>query len=350
MKFLSKRLYLRLFLILFCTLLSACGPSSEELAATSAAQTAAAATNTPVPSATPEPTPTPTPVPYDLSLIVTGEENAPVIGATVVLAENGDIQNTDDVGQTFWYALPEETVNLSVSAQGYLSQDITEVIDRGINQLTINLERDPHGVLPSDACGPGEKLLYLEDFQDDHAQGWPEIEARAQGWDLIPHPDSAGNKVIKYSSSITDTQMFYDDGTYEDAVWRISVMPRGKPETIRFYWHQNEDPGTYTVINYEWGVIIGRSDGSTDINLGEVGRFLKENEWQTFEISTYDDTLEVWLDKILVFRYNDPKPLPGGHIGLELWASENEETMVYFDNLAVCELSAPFVPIPTSEP
>ena len=139
-----------------------------------------------------------------------------------------------------------------------------------------------------------------------NAQGWPEIETRAQGWDLLPHPDSTGNKVIKYSSSITDTQMFYQDGTYEDAVWRISVLPQGKPETIRFYWHQNEDTGTYTVINYEWGVIIGRSDGSADINLGEVGRFLKENEWQTFEISTYDDTLEVWLDSILVFRYDDP--------------------------------------------
>ena len=345
-----KNIGLGFIILLVGLVASGCGPSPEELAATSVAQTAAAATNTPVPTSTPEPTPTATPIPYDLSLIVVGEEDAPIIGASIKLAEEGDTQISDDVGQVFWYDLPGEVVNISVSAQGYFPQDLSETIDRGVNQITINLERDPHGILPSEACGPGEKLVYLEDFQDDHAQGWPEIEARAQGWDLIPHPDSAGNKVIKYSSSITDTQMFYDDGTYEDAVWRISVMPRGKPETIRFYWHQNEDPGTYTVINYEWGVIIGRSDGSTDINLGEVGRFLKENEWQTFEISTYDDTLEVWLDKILVFRYNDPKPLPGGHIGLELWASENEETMVYFDNLAVCELSAPFVPIPTSEP
>lgn len=73
MNFLSKRFYFVLLLILFCILLGSCGPSPEELAATSAAQTAAAATNTPIPSATPEPTisppptdtsiPAPTPIP-----------------------------------------------------------------------------------------------------------------------------------------------------------------------------------------------------------------------------------------------------------------------------------------------
>jgi len=60
-----------LFLLLTAVLLSACGPSPEELAATSAAETAAAATSTPAitptsaPTLTPKPTltPTPTPVP-----------------------------------------------------------------------------------------------------------------------------------------------------------------------------------------------------------------------------------------------------------------------------------------------
>jgi len=76
-----KRIDLFIALLLFCILLSACGPSPEELAATSAAETAAAATstptitptytpttpptatNTPVPSDTPKPTLTPTPAP-----------------------------------------------------------------------------------------------------------------------------------------------------------------------------------------------------------------------------------------------------------------------------------------------
>lgn len=62
--FITKKFKLGLSLMLFCILLSACGPSPEELAATSAAQTAAAATNTPVPpTVTPTPTPTPTVAP-----------------------------------------------------------------------------------------------------------------------------------------------------------------------------------------------------------------------------------------------------------------------------------------------
>ena len=64
--FLTKRFNLGLVLMLFCLfLLSACGPSPEDLAATSAAETAAAATSTPTitPTFTPTPTQTPTPKP-----------------------------------------------------------------------------------------------------------------------------------------------------------------------------------------------------------------------------------------------------------------------------------------------
>jgi len=70
MMFLTKKFNLVLTLMLFCILLSACGPSPEELAATSAAETAAAATNTPIPSSTPIPTkiPTLTPIPTSTPL------------------------------------------------------------------------------------------------------------------------------------------------------------------------------------------------------------------------------------------------------------------------------------------
>lgn len=58
---LLKKVYLGLVLILLCCLLSACGPSPEDLAATSAAETKAAATNTPLPTSTLSPTSTPIP-------------------------------------------------------------------------------------------------------------------------------------------------------------------------------------------------------------------------------------------------------------------------------------------------
>lgn len=60
-----KKPSIGLVLTLFCILLSSCGPSPEELAATSAAETAAAALSIPtiIPTFTPTPTPTPTPEP-----------------------------------------------------------------------------------------------------------------------------------------------------------------------------------------------------------------------------------------------------------------------------------------------
>jgi hypothetical protein len=365
MMLLMKRFNLGLALMLFCILLSACGPSPEEQAATAAVLTAAAATNTPSPTSTPAPTftptptPTPTPVPYDLSLLVVGEEDAPILGAKVVLAEIDDMQNTDNVGQAFWYDLPGETVNLSVSAQGYFPQEITDTITRGVNQLSVNLDRDPHGILPSEACGPGEKLLYLEDFQDGEAQGWAEIEFRALGWDLIPQHDSQGNLVSQFSCK-AETQIQLQALTFEDAVWRIRFMPHGKPTWIGFSWYisggyeikqGNVDYSAYGVPFSEGGMRVMRSQYPfPEITLLDIERYLKPDVWHVLEISTYFDTVEVWLDGNHLVKYNDPQPLPGGALGLELQPSDYEGSWVYFDNLSVCELSAPYVPKPTPEP
>ena len=66
--YLTKKFHIGISFILFCILLSACGPSPEELATTSAAQTAAAVTDTPGSTSTPEPTippPTDTPIPTE---------------------------------------------------------------------------------------------------------------------------------------------------------------------------------------------------------------------------------------------------------------------------------------------
>lgn len=60
----NGRRFLKTICFLFlCMMAASCGPSPEELAATSAAETAAAASPTPLPTSTPTPTFTPTPTP-----------------------------------------------------------------------------------------------------------------------------------------------------------------------------------------------------------------------------------------------------------------------------------------------
>ena len=359
-----------LAIILSAGILVGCGPSEEEQAATSVALTAAAATSTPTvtpthtPTPTSTPTPTATPVPYDLSVLVAGEEDAPIVGASVVLAEIGNeagTQITDDVGQVFWFDLPGEEVNLSINAQGYYALDAAESIERGINQITTTLERDPHGLLPSEACAPGERLLYIEDFQDGRAQGWVEIEAGAQGWDIASHPDSAGN-LVALNSGVTDTQIVLQDLTFDNAVWRVRFMPHGRPTNYSFSRHWVIEPyetkdGTVNFSAYSIGAYSGQGFKAVratspfpEVAFLDINPFfIRDDEWHVIEISTYFDTLEVWLDGILYSRYKDPDPLPGGQIALEYRTDESFQSIIYFDNMTVCELSESFVPMPTPE-
>jgi hypothetical protein len=365
-----KNIWIGIAVSLSGILLIGCGPSPEEQAATAAALTAAAATSTPTitptstDTPTSTPTPTPTPIPYDLSVLVTGDEDAPIVEAIVVLAEIGTevgTQITDDVGQAIWYDLPGETVSLSIGAQGYFSMDTSAIIERGDNQLTIKIERDPFGLLPSEACAPGERLLYIEDLQDSKAQGWEEIEFRAQGWDVGPHPDTPGDIVISKMSNFEgySTLTNYE---FDNAVLRIRFMPLATP-IYNFGWHRHG--GGYQVdgTSVEWSAytIWFHTPGSTHIYriqppiswfaVRETYWTPRSGIWHQIETSTYEGVLEIWIDGARILKYEDPRPLPGGmiNIGVGLFDTPENQSVVYFDDISVCELTSPFVPLPKPE-
>lgn len=350
-----------LILLLGSGLLISCGPSPEEQAATDVALTAAAATDTPIPTPTSTPTPTPTPIPYDLTVLVIGEEDAPINGASIVLTELGEktgTQITDDTGFGSWHDLPGETVSFTISAQGYLPLNASETMERGANEVTFALERDPFGLLPSEICAPGERLLYVDDFQDGQAQGWRDIEYRANGWDIGPSPDNPDDLVISHTGR-SGTWTDYDPVIYEDAVWRFQYMIT-RPRTFTMHWHIAPEP-------YEI------EDGWVDDSRYQVD-FLPRNlyvlritnpiwaqplmwsnlwnpteEWHTVEISTFEDRFEVWRDGKRLFVYTDPSPLPGGGIKIESSQTADPESFVYFNNMSVCELSEPFKPMTIPE-
>ncbi len=72
-----KKIYIGLVLLISGALVSACGPSPEEQAATASAQTEVAASETPVPSQTPAPTSTNTPIPTSTPLPTATHTPAP---------------------------------------------------------------------------------------------------------------------------------------------------------------------------------------------------------------------------------------------------------------------------------
>lgn len=293
-----------------------------------------------------------------------GEQDAPIVGATVVLAEIGQeagTQTTDDVGQAFWYDLPGEMVNLSISAPGYFPLQTTDSIERGSNQLTVALERDPYGLLASEACGPGERLLYVEDFQDGEAQGWAEIEFRTKGWDVGPYPDSPGNLVALRPGERGVSVARLHDYPLHGAVWRVRFSFHGRLP-IAF---TRQAGGGYEVdgekVEYSFyelnntplkGLYVFREQAPvypTLLALLDLQRTLKSDVWHAVEIGTYEGLLEIWIDGARFLTYKDPKPLLGSGLKLSVDETTDADSVAYFDDISICELTAPFVPMPTPE-
>ena len=362
----KKNIWIGLPVILIGVLSSGCGPSAEEQAATAVALTAAAATNTPTitptftSTPTTTPTPTPTPIPYDLSVLVTGDEDATLVGATVILAEisgESGTQITDDVGQANWNDLPGETVTLSISAQGYFPAETSETIERGANQMTVVLERDPFGLLPIEACGPNEQILYIEDLQDGNADGWPEIELRAQGFDIGYHPDEPADNVIVFSGNFGGSS-YLENILVNNVVWRAQFLIDGSA-MVSFGWRVAPEPyeteeGTVTysryALNFEGGFYVLRiTYPIRDVLVAGSPYKAKSGVWHSIEISIFEGRIEVWRDGFRLLAYTDPNPLPEGGIFLEALPFV-DNTIVYFDDMALCELTEPFVPMPTPEP
>ena len=329
-------------LIVLLLLMPGCGPSPEEIAT----MTASAWTATP----TITPSPTHTPIPYNLTLKVTDVDGNAIPGAGVIFGESEPIL-TDVNGMVSWTNLVAPDGLLAVAAQGYFTSDQTFSLNRGSNELVVALERDPIGLLPSQACAPDETLLYVEDFQDGSGQGWNEIEYYANGWLVEEFPAEPGNLVAS-NSNMEHHGHSLQDVTFGDAVWRVRFFVSGR-RLISFNWLENYnieiegqqiDNSRYQIVLDTDGIGIRRLTLPV-MNIGAAsGRGAKAENWHTIEISTFQGRTEVWLDGQKKSGYTDPKPLPSGGIGLEFIPFDTAKpgTIVYFDNMSICGLSAPF--------
>jgi len=349
-----------IFLVLAIAI-AGCGPSPEEVAA----MTQAAWTPTPKPTSTPLPTPTATPIPYDLALSITDSEGSPIAGASITLAELGEddemaILQSDEKGQVSWANLPGETISLAVESQGYFPGELSDVIERGANEKTIALERDPFSLLPSEACALGETPLLIEDLQDGKAQNWGNITAALEfnaqnGWTLVE--EEPGNFILVASNSAG----FADDGYFNDemepfdnAVWRLKLKFVGRDNDAFLNWrHGFTDSGDWRyIIQYGNNALLDLSRLHY-----ETGHFgvspssfsLKEDQWYFFEISTFEGTTEVWVDGEKKNAYTDPQPMNPGTIGLEVHTFEGSNSVYSFDNIVVCQIEAPFTSLYTAE-
>jgi hypothetical protein len=344
--------------------LAACGSSPEQIAT----MTASAWTPTPPPTATP------TPVPYDVNVSIVDESGAPIAGANIVFPEsgNGEPVQSDEQGKFSWTNLAGEAATFKLSAQGYLPAEQTVTLQRGANQVSIALKRDPFAFLPSNACVAGESLLYMEDFQDGQTDMAHHDGAPAP-LPLGETPDETGNRVIvhdftmpkgDYSSYLTankTTGGFYEFG---DAVWRMRfVMTQETTWNLSWNSARAAEFGGITTSESGYGIgfntnrhiavsrMIWDASGQRVFNVGKPDLvdkvlILKPNVWHYLEISTYLGQLQVWLDGASVVDVVDDMPLPPGGFSI----GKGDTGIMYFDAISVCGLSAPFISMPSSIP
>lgn len=343
----STFLYMLIFLLLA---LVGCGLSEAEIAE----MTAAAATNTPESTSTPEPTATATPIPFDVTVSVVDTDGTIINWGQISIPESGDdaFVALDDSGQISLNGLPGETINVAVQAQGYSTAKQTTTLERGANDITISLERDPLQLHPDEACQPGQEVLLLEDFEDGEAQRfsdlvrpvWAFVEVDGRGTVLQttapPNEGSFtnvadgdfGNSVLLFDLSnwtiVSTSISFIDGGGFQR--YLVSLFTQ-RASVSRF---SEGPPPDFAIDNTELGTRPYPAPLTT--SFAEV------------VIATFNGQVDVYVNGELIVGVSDPQPYESGTFGFEIPPVPEEVTSQY-DNVVVCSLTEPFTPPPPVE-
>ena len=79
---------------------------------------------------------------------------------------------------------------------------------------------------------------------------------------------------------------------------------------------------------------------------------LEPGIWHNIEISSFEGRFTIWVNGTELLSYDDPQPLPEGYfiIGAGFGDPMEPQAPIYYDDIVVCQLTAPFMPMPAPEP
>jgi len=284
---------------------------------------------------------TPTPIPYDLEVTVKDESGNPITIFTEVIIKELDDSSTkvDELGKVQFTNLPDASWTMNVFAQGYQPYKEAIVLEYGMNQVTFTLTSDALQVLPSEACQPGQEVLYTEDFEDKTMQGWDGI-VRPK-WNYVAFKNRGTAVVIDSTSGDVHSEgpVFYGNGVWHfdilrgpglGLLWlRIHTAP---DQSYIILFDGNSDLG----LRYEPGgvVVINRN---LPLGYGET--------WERFSIAYYDGAIDIYRDGELWLETTIEDPLyPDGNISLSANFGQ-----VFLDNMVICSLNEPYTPAVSAE-
>jgi hypothetical protein len=272
------------------------------------------------------------------------EVGTPISGARIVLPESGSSEAvvTDASGTYTWPSLPTSTANLTVTAPGYFPAPQSVTLEPGASEMAMVLRRDPMALAPTDACAPDEKLVYMQDFQDGEAPEWKMTAGDPGGFHIASQDDGNQAAVL---SGVGQYQVELAGSSFDNMVWRLKVRQDGNDGEGFLNFHHMRAPAESRYI-VQWGeaplLALWRLDATTNTTLGRSALRIRPGQWHFIESSYLQGNLQVWVDGAKQIEAQDTSPLPAGTIGLEAHIPNDPQTTYMFDNVSVCELSAPF--------
>ena len=209
-----------------------------------------------------------------------------------------------------------------------------------------------------------QNAFYFEDFKEIQTQDWTNIQQFASMIEIASTPDDPGNSVLfirkptgtsgQVQASTELNVPAFSNAYLSVRFYMKGAMPAGDANWFSFNWLHSPSPilvdgkevydSRYQLpIGYNYFEMRRLQQPLTNESVDRSPSFPLSGKWYELEIATYDAYTEVWLDDVLVMDYQDPHPLPEGTLGLEVWLDDPTIGLI-FDDITICELSAPYVP------
>lgn len=284
-------------------------------------------TPTTAPTATAQPTATP--IVYNLEVQIMDQQGSPIADARVSIDDEKGISTTDSSGAVSIENIDTDEFVVEVFAQGYLPKNTELSLEAGQNEVSIQLERDPFGLLPEEVVPEGQQLVYLEDFQD----GRDEFNSVIGDWQIIEDSESPGNLVLQGiqidsenmatvnfspEEDLTDFTIQYqfrylDQGTVEGNFASLEFR-EGYSLSISAYWKVIQ---ILDYVNWEFPI--------------QIEKTYQDDQWYLVKLEVKEDQVWISLDGKALGRANDIEVNPANW-GFSLGQKANH---VQFDNIVI---------------
>lgn len=305
--------------------LISCGPSEVAIATMTASAWAP----------TPEPTiiPTATPVPYDLLIYVSDSEGQPIEGANIAFGKS-TIKETSSEGELIIRNLSENQGILQCSKQGYIliNKDIS--LNRGENEVNIELEQDPFGLQLSEVLAEGEKIFFIEDFQDSKE----DFDEVIGNWQVIEDPSEDGNMIIDVDQSEIE---FMAEGNFgSNCPSDVILEYRFRYVEIDYTSGEWQSTGWRFRKNYYLDMypVHGRCVGITDVKEDELAwpvqicnKTFAENVWYHVRLEAIGSEVRVYINDVLIFNWKQAREEPIEYFSIVAL----EYSHIQFDDIVV---------------